>query len=81
MMFVRSAFILCLKFRIEKKNILSSRVNNYIIKRLRLVAVPEGTACRQIIDISYIATHTRKSLVKGERFIRSVWMGEMMTRT
>ena len=41
-----------------------------------LVAVPEGTAYRQIIDISYIATHTRKSLVKGERFIRSVGMAE-----
>ena len=77
MMFVRSAFILCLKFQIEKKNILSSRVNNYIIKRLRLVAVPEGTAYRQIRDISYIATQTRKSLVKGERFIRSVWMAEI----
>ena len=24
------------------------------------------------------ATHTRKSLVKGERFIRYVWMAEMM---
>ena len=81
MMFVRSAFILCLKFQIEKKNILSSRVNNYIIKRLRLVAVPEGTAYRQIRDISYIATQTRKSLVKGERFIRSVWMAEMMSQT
>ena len=43
-----------------------------------LVAVPEGTAKRQIIDISYIATQTRKSLVKGERFIRAVWMAEMM---
>ena len=43
-----------------------------------LVAVPEGTANRQIIDISYIATHTRKSLVKGERFIRAKWMAEMM---
>ena len=43
-----------------------------------LVAVPEGTANRQIIDISYIATQTRKSLVKGERFIRAVWMAEMM---
>ena len=65
----------------KHSDILSSRVNNYIIKRLRLVAVPEGTACRQIIDISYIATHTRKSLVKGERFIRSVWMAEMMPWT
>ena len=46
-----------------------------------LVAVPEGTANRQIIDISYIATQTRKSLVKGERFIRSVWIAEMITRT
>ena len=27
----------------------------------------------QIIGISYIATQTRKSLVKGERFIRAVW--------
>ena len=51
---------------------------NNITLRLILVAVPEGTAYRQIIDISYIATHTRKSLVKGERFIRSVWMAEMM---
>ena len=48
---------------------------------LRLVAVPEGTAYRQIIVISYIATQTRKSLVKGERFIRSVWMAEMMPQT
>ena len=60
-------------------DILLSRVSDYNIKfRLRLVAVPEGTAYGQIIDISYIATHTRKSLVKGERFIRSVWMAEMM---
>ena len=58
-----------------------SDVLSSIIKRLKLVAVPEGTAYRQIIDISYIATHTRKSLVKGERFIRSVWMAEMMPRT
>ena len=43
-----------------------------------LVAVPEGTANRQIIGISYNATQTRKSLVKGERFIRAVWMAEMM---
>ena len=43
-----------------------------------LVAVPKGTANRQIIGISYIATQTRKSLVKGERFIRAVWMAEMM---
>ena len=48
---------------------------------LRLVAVPEGTAYRQIIVISYIATQTRKSLVKGERFIRAVWMAEMMPET
>ena len=46
-----------------------------------LVAVPEGTANRQIIGISYIATQTRKSLVKGERFIRAVWMAEMMSET
>ena len=46
-----------------------------------LVAVPEGTANRQIIGISYIATQTRKSLVKGERFIRAVWIAEMITRT
>ena len=45
---------------------------------LILVAVPEGTANRQILGISYIATQTRKSLVKGERFIRAVWMAEMM---
>ena len=48
---------------------------------LRLVAVPEGTAYRQIIVISYIAPQTRKSLVKGERFIRAVWMAEMITYT
>ena len=53
----------------------------YIKFRLRLVAVPKGTAYRQIIDISNNATHTRKSLVKGERFIRSVWMAEMMPWT
>ena len=53
----------------------------YIKFRLRLVAVPKGTAYRQIIDISYIADQTRKSLVKGERFIRSVWMAEMMSQT
>ena len=52
-----------------------------VYMELRLVAVPEGTAYRQIIDISYIATQTRKSLVKGERFIRSVWMAEMMPQT
>ena len=46
-----------------------------------LVAVPEGTANRQIIGISCIATQTRKSLVKGERFIRAVWMAEMMSGT
>ena len=45
-----------------------------------LVAVPEGTANRQIIDISYIATQTRKSLVKGERFIRAVWMAETVSQ-
>ena len=41
----------------------------------------EGTANRQIIGISYAATQTRKSLVKGERFIRAVWMAEMMSET
>ena len=56
-------------------------VTIYIKFRLRLVAVPKGTAYRQIIDISNNATHTRKSLVKGERFIRSVWMAEMMPWT
>ena len=33
------------------------------------------------MDISYSATQTRKSLVKGERFIRAVWMAEMMSET
>ena len=32
----------------------------------------------QIIGISYIATQTRKSLVKDERFIRAVWIAEIM---
>ena len=41
-----------------------------LVIELILVAVPEGTANRQILGISYIATQTRKSLVKGERFIR-----------
>ena len=40
------------------------------------MAVPEGTAYREIIFISQDATQTRKSLVKGERFIRAVWMTE-----
>ena len=65
-------------FKIPDRKEKHSDILSSIIKRLKLVAVPEGTACRQIIDISYIATHTRKSLVKGERFIRSVWMAEMM---
>ena len=47
-----------------------------LVIELILVAVPEGTANRQILGISYIATQTRKSLVKGERFIRAVWMTE-----
>ena len=68
-------------FKIPDRKEKHSDILSSIIKRLKLVAVPEGTAYRQIIDISYIATHTRKSLVKGERFIRSVWMAEMMTRT
>ena len=65
-------------FKIPDRKEKHSDILSSIIKRLKLVAVPEGTAYRQIIDISYIATHTRKSLVKGERFIRSVWMAEMM---
>ena len=68
-------------FKIPDRKEKHSDILSSIIKRLKLVAVPEGTAYRQIIDISYIATHTRKSLVKGERFIRSVWMAEMMPRT
>ena len=67
-------------FKIPDRKEKHSDILSSIIKRLKLVAVPEGTAYRQIKDISYIATHTRKSLVKGERFIRSVWMAEMMPR-
>jgi len=39
---------------------------------------PGKTVCREIEDVSESATHTRKSLVKGERFIRSVWMAEIL---
>ena len=79
-----SVLLLFFKILIEKKyipaNIMYNRhVTIYIT--FRLVAVPKGTAYRQIIDISNNATHTRKSLVKGERFIRSVWMAEMMPWT
>ena len=68
-------------FKIPDRKEKHSDILSSIIKRLKLVAVPEGTAYRQIIDISNNATHTRKSLVKGERFIRSVWMAEMMPWT
>ena len=51
--------------------------------KLRLLArlggsLPRKAACRQIEYVSGSATQTRKSLVKGERFIRSVWMAEMI---
>ena len=39
---------------------------------------PRKTVCREIEDVSESATHTRKSLVKGERFIRYVWMAEIL---
>ena len=43
-------------------------------------SLPRKAACRQIEYVSGSATQTRKSLVKGERFIRSVWMAEMAER-
>ena len=51
--------------------------------KVRLLArlggsLPRKAACRQIEYVSGSATQTRKSLVKGERFIRSVWMAEMI---
>ena len=38
---------------------------------------PRKTVCRENNNVSVSATHTRKSLVKGERFIRYVWMAEI----
>ena len=35
------------------------------------------TSHREIEIVSVSATQTRKSLVKGERFVRSVWMAEI----
>ena len=43
-------------------------------------SLPRKAACRQIEYVLGSATQTRKSLVKGERFIRSVWMAEMAER-
>ena len=43
-------------------------------------SLPRKAACRQIEYVSGSATQTRKSLVKGERFVRSVWMAEMAER-
>ena len=40
---------------------------------------PKRSVWRQIKKISVSAPHTRKSLVKGERFIRYVWKAEKMT--
>ena len=42
---------------------------------------PKRSVKRQIKKISVNAPHTRKSLVKGERFIRYVWKAEKMTVT
>ena len=33
----------------------------------------------KLYNYQFGVPHTRKSLVKGERFIRSVWMAEMMS--
>ena len=63
----------------DKKKLRIRFLQFFLFKlKIEAVAVPEGTAYRQIIVISYSATQTRKSLVKGERFIRTVWMAEMM---
>ena len=60
-----SDFVLCLSFQ------LSNLVD----------CPPKRSVLRQIKKISVNAPHTRKSLVKGERFIRYVWKAEKMTLT
>jgi hypothetical protein len=51
-----------------------------LILLLNLVdCLPKKSVIEEIKVISICATQTRKSLVKGERFIRSVWMAEMMS--